>query len=124
KSLSEGHSLSSHRQRESVPALNFNDENILRTDLLHELALKIAELEQLEVDQQQAQKTRQLLVKLRNRSQEIQRNFSSKRHEWCECLKQLGLTETLKVDDAFRMWHQVSQANLYRNQRELEQQKI
>mgnify|MGYP003110996641 CR=1 FL=1 len=43
KSLSEGHSLSSHRQRESVPALNFNDENILRTDLLHELALKIAD---------------------------------------------------------------------------------
>ncbi|QDT93921.1 DUF4332 domain-containing protein [Gimesia algae] len=124
KSLSEGHSLSSHRQRETVPALNFNDENILRTDLLHELALKIAELEQLNVAQERAQKTRQLLVKLRNRSQEIQRNFSSKRHEWCECLKQLGLTETLKVDDAFRMWHQVSQANFYRNQLEQEQQKI
>ncbi|WP_339673431.1 DUF4332 domain-containing protein [uncultured Gimesia sp.] len=124
KSLSEGHSLSSHRQRETIPALNFNDENILRTDLLHELAFKIAELEQLKIAQERAQKTRQLLVKLRNRSQEIQRNFSSKRHEWCECLKHLGLTETLKVDDAFRMWQQVSQANLFRNQLEQAQQKI
>ncbi|MCA9021057.1 MAG: hypothetical protein KDA74_13000, partial [Planctomycetaceae bacterium] len=44
--------------------------------------------------------------------------------EWCECLKQLGLTETLKVDDAFRMWQQVSQANLFRNQLEQAQQKI
>ncbi|WP_299469237.1 DUF4332 domain-containing protein [uncultured Gimesia sp.] len=124
KIVTEGHSLSSHKHRDPIPALNYNDENILRTDLLHELALKIGELEQLKAAQERAQKTRQLLVKLRNRSQEIQRLFSGKRHEWCECLKQLGLTETLKTDEAFQMWHQVSNANLYANQLEQEKRRI
>lgn len=113
KLVTEGHSLTTDRYRENIPELNFNDENILRTDLLHELALKISELEQLKVSQDQVQKTRQFLVKLRNRSQEIQRQFSSKRHEWCGCLKQLGLTETLKINEAFQMWQHVSNANLY-----------
>ncbi|MCH9655548.1 MAG: DUF4332 domain-containing protein [Planctomycetes bacterium] len=116
KTITEGHSLTSHRQHSNIPALNFNEENILRTDLLHELALKISQLEQLKTEQERAQKTRQLLVKLRNRSQEIQRQFSSKRHDWCECLKQLGLTETLKTNEAFQMWHRVSNVNLYANQ--------
>ncbi|QDT45336.1 Pathogenicity locus [Gimesia alba] len=124
KLIREGHSLTSHKHQSKVPSLKFNDENILRTELLHELALKIAELEQLKVAQERSQKTRQLLVKLRNRSQEIQRQFSGKRHEWCECLKQLGLTETLKLDEAFQMWHQVSNANLYANQLHQEQQRI
>lgn len=124
KLVKEGHSLSSPRQREQVPKLNFNDENILRTELLHDLAFKITELEQLQAGQEQVQNTRQRLVRLRNRSQEIQREFSSKRHEWCECLKQLGLTETLKIEDAFRMWHQVSNAGLYATQREQELRRI
>ncbi|QDT30142.1 chromosome segregation protein [Gimesia panareensis] len=124
KLVKEGHSLSNQRHREQVPALNFNDENILRTELLHDLAFKISELEQLQAAQAQVQKTRQRLVRLRNRSQEIQREFSSKRHEWCECLKQLGLTETLKIEDAFRMWHQISNASLYATQRAQEQRRI
>lgn len=124
KLIKEGHSLSSHKHHSQVPSLKFNDENILRTELLHELALKIAELEQLKVAQERSQKTRQLLVKLRNRSQEIQREFSGKRHEWCECLKQLGLTETLKIDEAFQMWHQVSNANLYADQLHQEQRRL
>lgn len=124
KLITEGHSLASHRQRENIPALNYNDENILRSDLLHELALKIGSLEQLQIAQDQVQKTRQFLVKLRNRSQEIQRLFSSKRHEWCECLKQLGLTETLKSNEAFQMWHQVSNANLYASKLQQEQERI
>ncbi|MCR9229785.1 MAG: DUF4332 domain-containing protein [bacterium] len=124
KLVKEGHSLSNPRHREQVPALSFNDENVLRTELLHDLAFKISELEQLQASQEQVQKTRQRLVRLRNRSQEIQREFSSKRHEWCECLKQLGLTETLKIEDAFRMWHQVSNASLYATQREQELRRI
>ncbi|MCA9014510.1 MAG: AAA family ATPase, partial [Planctomycetaceae bacterium] len=124
KLIKEGHSLTSHKHQAKVPSLKFNDENILRTELLHELALKIAELEQLKAAQERSQKTRQLLVKLRNRSQEIQRQFSGKRHEWCECLKQLGLTETLKTDEAFQMWHQVSNANLYADQLNQEQRRI
>ncbi len=124
KHVTEGHSLSSHRHREQIPALNYNDENILRTDLLHELTLKIGELEQLKAAQERSQKTRQLLVKLRNRSQEIQRLFSGKRHEWCECLKQLGLMETLKTDEAFQMWHQVSNLNLHANQLDQEKHRI
>lgn len=122
KIITEGHSLTNQRHQNEIPALNYNDENILRTDLLHELALKISQLEQLKTAQERAQKTRQLLVKLRTRSQEIQRDFSSKRHDWCECLKQLGLTETLKTNDAFQMWHRVSNANLYAN--ELDQIKL
>ena len=124
KIITEGHSLTNHRHQDNIPALNFNDENILRTDLLHELALKISQLEQLKTEQERAQKTRQLLVKLRNRSQEIQRHFSSKRHDWCECLKQLGLTETLKTHEAFQMWHRVSNSNLYANQLEQEKRRI
>jgi|GEM_PF-297631 len=124
KLVTEGHSISSHKHQEKLPTLNFNDENILRTELLHELALKIGELEQLKVAQDRSQKTRLLLVKLRNRSQEIQRVFSGKRHEWCECLKQLGLTETLKIDDAFQMWHQVSNVNLHANQLDQEKRRI
>lgn len=124
KLIREGHSLSGPKQQAKVPSLNFNEENVLRTELLHELALKIAELEQLKAAQERSLKTRQLLVKLRNRSQEIQRDFSSKRHEWCECLKGLGLTETLKIEEAFQMWHQVSQANYHADRLRQEQERI
>ncbi|MFK7777670.1 MAG: AAA family ATPase, partial [Gimesia sp.] len=124
KIISEGHSLTSHKHKNNIPALNFNDENILRTDLLHELALKISQLEQLKTAQERAQKTRHLLVKLRNRSQEIQRQFSSKRHDWCECLKQVGLTETLKTKEAFQMWHRFSNANLSANELDQEKRRI
>lgn len=124
KIVSEGHSLTSQKHRDNIPALNFNEENILRTDLLHELALKISQLEQLKTAQERSQKTRQFLVKLRNRSQEVQRQFSGKRHDWCECLKQLGITETLKTNEAFQTWHQVSRANLYANQLDQEKRRI
>ncbi|QDU07010.1 DUF4332 domain-containing protein [Gimesia aquarii] len=124
KLITEGHSLTTDRYRENIPELNFNDENILRADLLHGLALKIGELEQLKVAQEQTQKTRQLLVKLRNRSQEIQREFSSKRHEWCECLKELGLTETLKINEAFQMWQHVSNVHLHADQFQQEKKRI
>lgn len=68
---------------------------------------RIIELEQLAARQQRIQRVRRRLSLMRAKFQTVQRSVTTARKTWCELLVQMGLDETVRIDDAFQTWQHV-----------------
>ncbi len=71
---------------------------------------RLAELEHMAESKRSIQSRRRRLIELRGRIQRVQHEASAARKNWCETLKQLGLSETVRIDEALDTWQRVLQA--------------
>jgi uncharacterized protein YhaN len=77
----------------------------------HRQALaRLAELERWNRARRGIRLRRRRLSELRTRFQGVQRDLSAERQNWCELLKSLGHSETVKVDDALDSWDRAAEA--------------
>lgn len=83
--------------------------------LIAKSARRLAELEGWANRQQRLASTRRRLSELRQRFKEMQRDVTEARQTWCSALGELGLPETVKIDEAFANWQNVSEAADARN---------
>ena len=72
---------------------------------------QVASLEEMYRLGEKVKGDRRRLSELRGRFKSMQQNVSDARQGWCELLRQLGLNETVKVDDAFQNWQGLLQAD-------------
>ncbi len=78
---------------------------------LHRQAMaRLAELERWNRARRGIRLRRRRLSELRTRFQGVQRDLSAERQNWCELLKGLGHSETVKVDDALDAWDRAAEA--------------
>ena len=87
-------------------------------DLLHAAAHRIAELEQLTRRDQQLDRARRKLSRLRSSQQACERELGTARQSWQELLGQLGFAPNLRSEEAFDAWKLVGEAVELRRQRE------
>jgi energy-coupling factor transporter ATP-binding protein EcfA2 len=78
---------------------------------LHRQAIaRLAELERWNRTKRGLRARRRRLSELRTRSQSVQRDLSTERQSWCQLLKDLGHSETVKIDEALDAWDRAAEA--------------
>ncbi|MAG94398.1 MAG: hypothetical protein CMJ48_11700 [Planctomycetaceae bacterium] len=95
-----------------------DDEEGSESVLIAETVRRLSELEQLADLSRRVDGRRRRLSGMRARFQSMQREVNTVRQSWCELLKQFGLPETIRVDEAFETWQQVVEADALRLQAE------
>jgi uncharacterized protein YhaN len=78
--------------------------------LLRHAIARLAELERWNRDRRAIRARRRRLSELRSRFQSVQRDLSAERQNWCAVLKELGHSETVKIDEAIEAWDRVAEA--------------
>jgi uncharacterized protein YhaN len=78
---------------------------------LHRQALaRMGELERWNRARRGIRSRRRRLSELRTRFQGVQRDLSAERQNWCQLLKDLGHSETVKIDEALDTWDRGAEA--------------
>jgi uncharacterized protein YhaN len=78
---------------------------------LHRQALaRMGELERWNRARRGIRSRRRRLSELRTRFQGVQRDLSAERQNWCQLLKDLGHSETVKIDQALDTWDRAAEA--------------
>jgi uncharacterized protein YhaN len=78
---------------------------------LHRQAIaRLAELERWNRTKRGLRAQRRRLSELRSRFQAVQRDLSTERQNWCQLLKDLGHSETVKIDEALDAWDRAAEA--------------
>ncbi len=80
------------------------------SDVLLRTVQRLADLQALQREEQLIQDRRHRLSRYREILRDRQRLVSSRRREWCDVLRELGLGETLKANEALRRWHAIGDA--------------
>ncbi len=70
-------------------------------DVVLKVAARLAELDALQQEEQQIQSQRRRLSGYRESLRRHQLDVGLRRRQWCDVLRELGITETLKIDAAF-----------------------
>jgi len=78
--------------------------------LLRQAIARLAELERWNRARRTIRARRRRLSELRSRFQGVQRDLSTERQNWCAVLKELGHSETVKIDEALEAWNRVAEA--------------
>lgn len=78
---------------------------------LHRQALtRMGELDRWNRVRRGIRSRRRRLSELRTRFQGVQRDLSAERQNWCQLLKDLGHSETVKIDEALDTWDRAAEA--------------
>jgi uncharacterized protein YhaN len=78
---------------------------------LHRQALaRMGELERWNRARRGIRARRRRLSELRTRYQGVQRDLSAERQNWCQLLKDLGHSESVKIDEALDLWDRAAEA--------------
>jgi uncharacterized protein YhaN len=78
--------------------------------LVRQAIARLAELERWNRARRSIRARRRRLSELRSRFQGVQRDLSAERQNWCAVLKELGHSETVKIDEALDAWDRVAEA--------------
>jgi len=92
-------------QAETNPAF------VSEADLIAEITHRLSELQSLVEDRQRIKTNRGKLADLRERFQAVQRDTAAARQAWCDVLLQLGLAESVRIEEAFEAWQHVVEAH-------------
>ena len=84
---------------------------LIGSDVLIRTSQRLADLEGLRKDEERVQSDRKRLSRYRETLRGRQRDVGLRRREWCDCLRDLGLDETLKVDRAIDQWQAIVEAS-------------
>lgn len=71
---------------------------------------RLAELERWNRTRRGIRARRRRLSELRSHFQGVQRDLSAERQNWCQLLKDLGYSETVKIDEALDAWDRAAEA--------------
>ncbi len=85
-------------------------EKLDESDVLLRMVQRLADLQALQREEQLIQQRRHRLSRYREILRDRQRLVSSRRREWCDTLRELGIGETLKTSEALRRWQAVGDA--------------
>ncbi|MCA9068158.1 MAG: hypothetical protein KDA84_04510, partial [Planctomycetaceae bacterium] len=85
-------------------------EDSVENVLTAKLSERISDLKQLENRQRRLKARRRKLSRMRKAIQSRAREVAQARQVWCELLTKCGLDESIEVDDAFRLWQQITDA--------------
>lgn len=88
----------------------FEEQQERDAELVAETVRELIDLERLAERIESTVKLRKRQTALRNRFHSMQRELGTARQNWTGTLRDMGLTETLKVDEAFEEWDHVSNA--------------
>ena len=80
-------------------------------DAIHDSLGRITELERLAETDEHIRSRRRRLSELRNRFRTARQQLDQDRQDWCGTLVEIGLQETIRVDDVFHEWQRVLDAN-------------
>src|SRR6202451_1939914 len=78
--------------------------------IIRDAVARLADLESLNRARGTIRERRRRLSELRSRFQAAQRDLSAKRQNWCAVLKQLGLSETVKIGETLATWARLAEA--------------
>jgi uncharacterized protein YhaN len=79
-------------------------------DLHRQAMVRLGELERWNRARRDIRTRRRRLSELRSRFQGVQRDLSAERQNWCALLKDLGHSETVKIDEALETWDRAAEA--------------
>lgn len=88
----------------------------LSSDMIRATSHRLADLELLGQQQERIQEGRKRLSGYRELLRRRQREVGLRRRQWCDVLRDLGLQETLKIDQAFEQWQALLEANEVRRE--------
>src|SRR5262249_6384598 len=80
-------------------------------EALDQAAGRLAELQRLKGTHQSILSRRRRLSELGYRFLEIQRHLSAERQNWCQLLREVGLDETVKINEALESWQRLIEAH-------------
>jgi len=92
------------------PSADDSSDNVEEADVLMRAAQRLADLRALEEEERQIQHRRHRLSRYRGVLRERQRTVSGRRRAWCDTLRELGIGETLKVEQALDLWSAAQEA--------------
>jgi uncharacterized protein YhaN len=98
----------SHEQETPAPSPGQVDSPT--DELVAQQTRHLAELQRLADTEERISKRRQQLSEWRGKLQQVQRDVISARQAWTEVLTEIGLKETLRVDEAFQEWQRILEA--------------
>ena len=73
---------------------------LIDANLIRRISQRLTDLKELRQEQERIQQDRRRLSRYRDLLRDRQRDVGLRRRQWCELLRELGLEETLKVDQA------------------------
>jgi uncharacterized protein YhaN len=91
----------------SENADNWKSSTAEMVDRIGDCSQRIAELEVLQKKQMRAAARRMRLKMLRDRFRSAQQDLNVQRQEWCRLLTQVGMDETIHVEQAFDWWRKI-----------------
>jgi uncharacterized protein YhaN len=91
----------------SENADNWKSSTAEMVDRIGDCSQRIAELEVLQKKQMRAAARRMRLKMLRDRFRGAQQDLNVQRQEWCRLLTQVGMDETIHVEQAFDWWRKI-----------------
>jgi predicted nuclease with TOPRIM domain len=94
----------------SLPAIANIDDEITETEVMAALRRRLVDLESLANREDQIEGMRRRLSRWRQAVQHFQKEVSNARREWCELLRKLGLSETIKISEAFQSWEKIAES--------------
>jgi uncharacterized protein YhaN len=91
---------------------NRSDPNaeISETDVMGALRRRLVDLDALGQREASLEQLRKRLSHWRQAIQHRQKEVSTARRDWCDLLKKLGLSETIKISEAFQSWEKIAES--------------
>jgi len=97
------------KRNRSEAAENWESSTAEMVDRIGDCSQRIAELEVLQRKQTRAAARRMRLKMLRDRFRSAQQALTTQRQEWCRLLTQLGMDETIHIEQAFDWWRRIQE---------------
>ncbi|MBX3443799.1 MAG: AAA family ATPase [Planctomyces sp.] len=86
------------------------DGEVSETDVMTAIRRRLVDLESLDRREQALEDARRRLSRWRQSIQHYQKDVSHARRDWCELLRSLGLSETIKISEAFQSWEKIAES--------------
>ncbi|HVJ86812.1 MAG TPA: AAA family ATPase [Caulifigura sp.] len=83
---------------------------ITETDVMSAIRRRLVDLDALGGREAAMEETRRRLSLWRQAIQHKQKEVSTARRDWCDLLRKLGLSETIKISEAFQSWEKIAES--------------
>ena len=83
---------------------------ITETDVMAAIRRRLVDLDMLGNREAELDETRRKLSLWRQAIQHRQKEVSTARRDWCDLLRKLGLSETIKISEAFQSWEKIAES--------------
>jgi uncharacterized protein YhaN len=85
-------------------------QEVTESDVMTSLRRRLVDLESLAVREAQIDESRRRLSHWRQTIQRMQKDVQAARREWCDLLRRLGMSETIKISEAFQSWEKIAES--------------